>query len=493
MSINNEAPKATTHPDYDDSAPFLKAVRDCVVGPQKIKSPENKYIYLPNPSDLDTTSPGAISRYARLLCGAELESFTDDTRRELVGKMRINDTIIDIDSKLDYLIGDVDGDGTSMASAIELAVNNVVQVKLQFFVVDFKNGKKAGETPSKADVKITKPRAVIKQYARENLINWHFERVNGIMQPVFLQFMERTCEFNTSTGESDPVQKYLVLALDENGDYYQAKYSEGETLANAEKFHQSVGGKNLKHIPFAVACDEEIKVGELPIQAGFLSGIADATLHRYRVSANYKETQRLMGPTIFNKGWQLGDIEIFSEANNGRTFVATGAGAVNNMPNMVESTILSSASDMTDFQWYFEDSIKRIRALGGSANSQNVAMTATEAEISSAKQNALLNPLADNIEATMKRMIFWCGVLEGIYQVEDFDNVVDDIVIEMPRDFATPKLTVEEVDRYVALYLNSIMTREQVIEVLLKGGWLTGEIDELLAKQEEAPPVIIED
>lgn len=487
MADNKEKPIVAVHPDYSFSAPSLKAVRDCVIGSEAIT--KAGYIYLPHPSQIDPTSAEQQTRYTCYKNGAEFESFVDDTRRELLGKMRLSDTTIELPERLSYLVNNIDGDGMSFEAGIEFAVNNVLQTKFHALVVDYKGAPRQGETMTQQERLEMNPRAVINQYARENLVNWNFNRVNGVMQLAFAQFMEVIQEFDNNSGESTPVQHYLVLALDEDGYYYQAKFKEGESLLAADRDYPLVKGQRIKRLPVVFVSDEELSSDCLPLQIGFLWSIADLTLHRYRVSADYKETQRNIAPTIFTSGWKQGDVDIFKEANNNRSYVATGAGAVNNMPDGVTTDIISPSAEMGDYHWYFEDNTKKINAIGGNTNSSSVTMTATEAEIASAKQNALLNPLADNAEEAFTKAVFWCGVFEGLYNAEDFNNLTDDIVIELPRDFATPKLTVEEVGRYRELYIDGVLTREKLITTLLNGGWLTGDIKTLLSEIDEEPPI----
>ena len=174
------------------------------------------------------------------------------------------------------------------------------------------------------------------------------------------------------------------------------------------------------------------------------------------------------------------NIDIFKEANNGRSYIATGAGAVNNMPDGVTSEVLSCATEMGDFHWYFESNEKKIRSMGGDANTQNVAMTATEANITASKQNALLNTIADNAEQGFARIVAYCAMFEGLYQSDNIEQSLDDVIVELPRDFATPKLTETEVQEYRQDYLNGLISQSQYIEIMIKGGWRDREVETIL-------------
>lgn len=482
---------STTHPDYDLVKNDLQAIRDCVDGSEQVK--RGTYTYLPHPSQIDPDSREQEFRYKCYLYGAEFDGFPDDTRREMIGKMKISDTTIDLPEKLNYLINDSNGDGSSLQQAIEFAVNNVIQTKWHILIADVKGAPKSTEGMSRADVAALKVRTTIKQYTRENVVNWNFARVNGVMQLSYIKLLELSDDLSAENGTHNIVENYLVLALDEDGNYYQQTIQggSGEGVGEtSDRNYPRVGGKLLEWLPVVVMADETLSENKFPIQLGYLNSICLASLHRYRASADYKESQRNLAPTIMTSGWKQGDIDIFKEANNQRSYIATGAGAVNNMPEGVTSDVLSTDMAMEDYHWYFEYNEKKIRSMGGSANTQGVTMTATEADINASKQNALLNTIADNAEQSFKRAALYCGMFEGVYSLDDLESNLDDVVIELPRDFATPKLSVDETKVYLDMQLQGIISRDRLLEVLTKGGWLAAEIDELILESSEISPPI---
>mgnify|MGYP001947340372 CR=1 FL=1 len=481
--------RVTTHPDYPDAADDIKTIRDGIEGSQCVK--RAGYRYLPHPSQIDKDSKEQQIRYLEFLGGAEYDGFPDDTRRELLGKMRISNTNFEFNDRLEYIIQNADGDGMPLNASIEYAVNNVLQTKWHVLVVDTKNAPVGDAKLSKAERAQLKTRTNIKQYTRENVVNWNFSTVNDVMQLSYIELLQVSSDFDASSGTHDRVETYLIMALDENGDYYQQVKTFGGKTGEAtttEPDYPKIKGKPLKWLPVVILADEELPPYKMPNQLGYLSQIVTAALHRYRVSANYKEVQRNIAPTIMNSGWKDGDMDIFKEANNQRSYIATGAGAVNNMPEGVTSEVLSCAAEMSDFQWYFEYNEKKIRSMGGDANTQGVTMTATEADITASKQNALLNTIADNADQGFQRAVAYCGMFEGLYSPDDIESSLDDIVIELPRDFATPKLTDAEVQEYRQDYINGLITQEQYIKIMIKGGRRDGDIDEILAELEEAPP-----
>jgi hypothetical protein len=310
---------AITHPDYDLVKNDLQAIRDCVDGSEQVK--RKNYTYLPHPSQIDPTSTAQQVRYNCYLYGAEFDGFPDDTRREMLGKMKVNDSTLELPDKLDYLIDDSNGDGSSLSQAIEFAINNVIQTKWHILIADVKGAPESTEGMSRADAAALNVRTTIKQYTRENVVNWNFARVNGVMQLSYIKLLELSDDFSAESGTHNKVENYLILALDAEGNYYQQTITanKGDGVeSKSELNYPRVGGKLLGWLPIVVMADETLPENRLPIQLGYLNSICLASLHRYRVSADYKESQRNLAPTIMNSGWKQGDIDIFKEANNQR-------------------------------------------------------------------------------------------------------------------------------------------------------------------------------
>jgi hypothetical protein len=474
-----------THCDYDAYLTEIKKVRDCVEGAAKVK--RENYTYLPHPSQRDQNSAPAQQRYVEFLAGAEFDEQPGDTLQTMLGKMRINEAEFDLPGAIEYLERDADGDGQSLAASIEYAVSNVIQAKYQIVVADYMGLSGVDlESVSLADRQELNPRAALKHYNRESVVNWHFSRVNGRMQLSWICLLERGSEFDYSGMCHNEVLSYLILALDENGDYYQQKIVSGKGgREDGERVYIQVNGSPLKFIPLEIISDQEKPSGEMPKGTGFLSRICNASLHKYQESAVYKEVKRNLSPTLMTKGWKRGDMDTFKEIN-GRDYVATGGNQVNNLPMGVEYDILTLDDVTRPFEWYFEYCDKKILSMGGVAKQEAANMTATEADINAAEQNAKLKTIADNVEQCFERLLSYCAMFEGIIQPNTVQQM-DDIIVALPRDFATPKLTVEEVQTYMQMKSIGEMSPEEFDRQMKKGGWRSKDMN--ISEIEESPPV----
>lgn len=484
MSINVEQDKNLAEMQGD----VLK-IRTVIKGAPFVK--RNRRALLPSPNEVDSTSTQAVAQYDKYLAGAEFDEYTTRTLHSMIGKLNLDEFTPELDDKLSYLINDVDGDGCSLKALTESLASNVLAVKWHIAAVDYKGLQGiALDNVSRSDAEKLNPRAVIKQYPRESVVKAHFSTVNGKNQLSFIMLLEAGQVFNQSNYQLTDVKSYLILALDEDGNYYQQKVVQSDDggLVEGERDYQMVGNESLKFIPLEIVSDLEISHC-LPEELGFLNPIAELCLHRYNVSADYKEALRKFVPTTDVFGMTENDIEAF-EAANGRGYRATGQ---TNLWPTSDITIQTSSTEgsLESFENYDKSSKDKIRSIGGVIPEMSKGDTsATEAVINSAEQNATLNPLVSGIESAVKNLISYCAMFEGLVNQDDTDSYIDKIKFDMPRDFAkvTPNT---EAGRFVIEMINSrLMTKRQAIAKLIALGWHEGELDEIFDQVDGIEPDI---
>ena len=471
------------HDNFSDMIPHVEAVRDAVSGSIAVKN--KAYTYLPHPSQIDQHSASGQARYDTFIAGAEFDDIPAKTMRTMLGKMAFDKSTIELPPQLSYLIDDIDGDGLSFEGALRQASDNILQVKWHLLVSDYQ-GLSDVDTQelSLDDLDTINPRATIKQYTRDNVVNWSFDRINGAMQLTFIMVREVGTVFNQQSLEHTDIVSYLILALDEEGAYYQQKIVETSDsgIEYGERNYISVNGKSVPFIPVHIATDGEVPAGEMPLELGFLKGVTDLTYARYRVSAEYKEAMRNLPPTTYTSGWTDSDWETFKEIN-GRDYIVTGSGAVNNLPGEVSVDIVGANTELAGFERYFENNKKAIQAVGGVFSEDSTGnKTATQANMESAEQNAALVDTANGVEIAFTRAVEYCAM---------FENVTGDITIELNKEFDAVKLSVEEVREVQSLVLSGLITKEQAIKMLIGGGWLQGDaqtlIDEIMEESVAQP------
>lgn len=479
---------APTHPDYDKTAKELEKIRICMDGSLAVK--DAGYELLPHPSQIDQTSKEQVMRYIEYKANAEYQNDGQATKRQMLGKMRIDDTEIEFPDALNYLIQNVDGDGLGLKDAIKYSIGEVQEMGWHFLVSDFKGLSGVDLTQiSLADQMMLDPKAYAKQYSRDSLTNWAFRKINGTMQLSYLQFRELGTEFNPDTGLHTDIESYLILALDEEGNYYQQKKVYGSSGAGVgEKSYVTVSGMPLKWLPIAVVAGEPMPSGSLPKAMGFLHSIIDVSLQRYRMSAKYKETQTANIPTKWTKGWRENDLELFRTINK-RDYMVNGGYGTNNLPGDVEIGVSSASADMADFHWDFERYDKLVAKLGGTNETGNAgALTATEAAIIAGNQNALLESLATSAENAWRRIVSYCGMFMGLWKPDAVESALEQITIDLPRDFAKSKLTVDEVRVLLEMRMKSTISEAELHRQIKNGGWMIADVDAMLAELEQQAP-----
>ena len=467
--------------DYTLTLPLVTQIRTVIKGSPFVKA--DGCTYLPHPSSVDKDP----IRYDEFLANAEFDEFTAHTERVMIGRMKLDDLVFTPENRLSYLAQDVDKDGLSMRGLAESCCKNVMEVGFHILLCDYKGvlDLKEGELPSKQQIKDANPRPTIKQYARENLIDWSFARINGGRQFNYMLLTESREEVNPDTGERSDVTIYLKLGLDDVG-YFQQKIEQSTLEDNGgdwgEKRYIEVNGKPLKFIPVSIAADKEVN-GSLPTELGFLYSIGELALYRYRMSGKYKECLSNLLPTLHVTGVSKTDWEDF-ELINGRATVASGVFTPNIWSgDNVNFQLLESSQSLQQFLDFFEDNKNKVRALGGSFKTDNtVQRTATEVIAESESITAILSPIADNVESAIAWQIAYCAMFEGFIDQMSIADYVEIIEFSLNKEFAASKLTVDEIKALLDVHLSGLLPKSEFLKIMEIGGRTVSSAEELLSR-----------
>ena len=468
----------TAHANYTKTQAEVTAIRDAVAGQYAVKAKQRTY--LPHPTRGDTNTDDAKQLYSAFLAGAEFDEYPSNTLDANIGKLSLKSTQIELHDRLQYLESDCDGDGLSLIGLLTSCASNVMQVGYHVLVVDYKGLTDVDATQlSLADIQAIQPRATIKQYTRENVINWSFSRKNGVLQLDYIVLREVATDFDAGTMTHDAIESFIILALDEEGRYYQQKIVKG--LAGQEEGERNyvlVNGQPLTWLPVQIVSDETVS-GDLPMGFGILSPIVNLTYARYRMSAVYKATLAQLAPTIMTRGWSNGDMDLFQEVN-GRNYIVTGLGGVNNLPNSVEVEIVSSGVSLEPMERYFAENLEKIKQLGGVVSQTQANKTATQVETESADQKAQLDMIANAIESSVKQCLLYCGMFEGLWSPDSIEMQLDAIVLQLSREFTKVKMPIEQARMLLDLDLAGKLPEGALLELLHKGNLIDADIAELM-------------
>lgn len=472
--------------DYLLMAPNLKTVRDCIEGEPAIK--RSGRLYLKHPNMIDQSSNQQVARYGAYIDGAEFDEYPATTLASMLGQMSEGSIEFEAPDKLMQLEQDIDGDGMSLAGAAEVIYSNVLQVKFHILLAEYKGLANVDATAvTLADVKAQNPRAVVKMYNRESLIDWEFKRINGRTQLSLMVLVEESVErediFTKTT-----VKSFLVCALDNEGYYFQQKYvnNNGEAESEGEPVYiTDPQGQRLKWIPAEIVIDEEWPAGSLPRRPGFLYPTCMMALYRYRMSADYKESLRFMQPTTFTSGWKDGDKELFNTLND-RPHIAFGVGVANNLPEGVSVDIIGLGVQSEPYERYFESNDKRSRAVGAIINdpAEGADVTATKSVIDNKNSTAVMSMIVKNTEASLKRVMLYCGMFEGLWSKDNIEANIDQIKLTLPREFVAVTMGSEEIRSIRETYQDRAISMDEYQRKLVAGGFTIGDIDQIRAELE---------
>jgi hypothetical protein len=474
----------------------LKKVRDALLGSPFIKREGEKYLVNPElaPDGKLNAEAREIKRkaYENFKLEAEFDDYPSLTERVMIGKLNLSDAAIDMPDKLEYLRASADGDGLSLTGLLENSVQNVLAAKWHILVVDYTAiGMTSLDTGSisMADLEAANPRAVIKEYPRESVYKAHYSVINGIKQLSLLALREVGSVIDPVTMEESEIESFLILGLTDEG-YFQRKITQSKDGAMEDTSNKPVliNGQSIPFIPAYVLSDEELTTGQLPRQLGFLSPIVDLCMARYNVSAKFKSALTKFVPTTYISGLTQDSYKATCSMNGGalRTngVVVLASDDNGNAPTV---DVKSSSGQLADFHAYFEESLERLRSLGAAVPDDNNKSTATKAKIDAGQQNAVLNPIVDNLEKMLKQVLSYAAMFEGLVPPDNIESFESQLSITLKRDFSSIKGTPEEMGMLVNLYATGLRTKEQVIYMTHALGYDTKEAEELLREIEAEP------
>lgn len=466
-----------THPSYNQTIDAVLAARDAVEGTPAIKNGPRASVYLPNPwADCNDSSD---DKYPSYKSRAEYDNFPARTESGYLGALNSTPANFeDIPADVQYLINDSDGDGLSLQESIEITQSNILEVKFHGLLADF-NG-----VTDIDDKVLTKAQAIqagikanIKQYPRESITDWSFANINGKNQLSYVKLSECVSQINTETFAREEVINQLVLALDEEGFYFQQqilKNSKGDDVFEERIYPENNGGR-MDFIPFEFCVDQKKESKTIPKALGILYPVCLKAISRYQVSADLKLALfNTASPTMWSSGWTQSNYESYKDMT-GNDKVKVGSNAHLPLPEGASAGYLQWDADSNALFEYMVRNEKEAKALGARFNTEDpkdeavgVAKIRTEEELSS-----LVN-IQSSIEESYKRVIEWC------YLFMSNNQEMPDFSITLNKEFNKVKLTPQERKSILDDFMGGLIDREEAYKQLKNGGILEEEVDVLL-------------
>lgn len=456
---------------YQQSKDCLDLMRDAYIGSPAVKSEEKRKTYL-TPSALNESwTYEEQVRYKRYVSRAEFDNIPSNTVNSLLGgAFRIAPTI-ELPAQLTMMEENADGDGLELQEMLKIATSELLQMEYVGLLAEYVGMSNLNvDEVSVTDSQSAQP--AIKLYTRENIIGWNFSRVNGKLQLSELRLKQ--CEElpKEETYETEEIDVYIVLALDENGYYYQKKYIGGSIDEWSEDYYPLKMGQRFDYIPFEFCIAGDYTKGHIPLKMGYVYDIAVKTIARYQTNADLKEALYFSGaPFTTSSGWDKQAQELYKEMT-GHDCIMALPGSHLPMPEGVTFDIKAWSGEGNAIFKYLTQNEAEIRALGGVFDTTDgeAQETATAASIKVAEKQGALTQIVGSVETSFIKVLGYCAEFVGGAES----------LIEMGREFSSSKITPQERDAIRNDYMQGLIGREEALAQLEKGGVLTKEAESII-------------
>jgi len=421
----------TTHPEYDNNLTKWRKVDNLVEA--------NVTQYLRNVGKSEKDAKRQIERQKEYEDGAVLDNFTLKTLTGLTGSAFLKPITVDLQSNLEYLADDVDGVGTTIEQQAKEAVDQDLRKGRFGLLADMPETE--GETTlASMENGSTVPR--ITRYHAENIINWNY-RLQGSAQKLDLVVLTEEVNNGVDKFSHDTELQYRVLALDEDGFYYQQIYS--AELEVTDPVYPRQAGSLMTEIPFFFigVADNTATVDASPIYP-----IAELNIGHFRNSADTEENSFVasqamlilaLSEQINAEQWRKDNPDGVRIGSRRGLNVGSGGNA---------SFIQAAESDKA--QKLMEMKKSQAVELGAQIIQPGTQITAETARIQQSVNHSTLSSIAKNVTSAYRDALTVCAGFLG----SDYDSS-----FKLNQDFYMSTLTAQDRAQWVSEIQQGITPR----------------------------------
>lgn len=384
-------------PALSDMLTQYDKIADCLAGEEAVKLAGEKYLPNPAPGDEDATK-----RYIGYQSRAVFYNVAQRTQQGLLGQIFSREPEIKVPSRLDILVADVDGSGTTAVQQAKQACGYNVAYSRAGLLVDMPDTKGAAITVAQLEAGDVRPTLAL--YDPKAIINWRVKK-RGAKSVLSLVVLYETYSedslldiFEPKTGE-----QWRVLRLDENDNYVMEVWRDGNVYSQV--LPTGPDGKPLNEIPFIFI---GVEANSPNIEHPAMYALCSLNLAHFRNSADQEEMLFICGQATpvasgLTSEWaeQYGDIKLGSRS-----------GVLLPVDGKFE---LVQADERSAISAEMEHKEKQMVALGAKLVEQKtVQRTATEASQDEAAEMSVLSAVAKNVGAAYKWAFEWAAYMMGL-------------------------------------------------------------------------------
>lgn len=401
-------PVSTPNKEYADNILKWQLVRDCDSGSTAVKEGKTKYLPMPNPDD---TSSENTARYKDYLKRANFVNFVASTKEGLLGMVFRKETKLELDSAIEYLKENIDGNGLSTDQMIKDVSGDVLLTGRYGLLSDYPP---APPGLTQAEVRGLGLAANIKSYPAESILSWRVESFGGASKLVSVVLVEPT-----EIATEDPFvfacvdyHRHLMLR---DGVYVQNLYNEhdeliiyttgemvdGEVELTADIIPKKSDGSTWDEITFQFigADNNDATVDKSP-----LYDIAEINISHYQNSADFEESSFMVGqPTPVFAG--LTQTWVDKNMKNG---VALGSRGGVILPEGGSGELLQADPNQMPEKGMERKEQQMIMIGARLIQDSTGNETAEAAKIRFGGQNSKISSLIVNVENGFKKSFDWC-------------------------------------------------------------------------------------
>lgn len=231
-------PVNSTHPDYQKALKAWQMCDDFIAGTRAVKAKGEQYLPRPNPDD---KTQEAQLRYKNYLARAVFYEYSSKTVNQYLGLAFKQDPTLELDERLQGMIGNADGIGTSLYHLAQkglkaLLTNGRFGVWVDYPIV---------QDPQKT-TQATEQQPKLIFYPAQSIINW---------QDNLIVLQESVQEKTDDPFVQETITQWRVLGLDDKGYYvevWRANANGGYQPIKERSYPINGKGKHWQVIPFQI-------------------------------------------------------------------------------------------------------------------------------------------------------------------------------------------------------------------------------------------------
>lgn len=484
----SQAVHLVCHPEYTYWKPEWSKLRDCISGQREIK--RKAEVYLPAMKGADGDD------YAIYLQRATFYNMVAQTLNGMLGQVFRRDPIIrNLPPKFKDAVTNFAKDQTGFVGFTKTVMGEQIGMGRFGVLVD-----------APATVTKDKPASYAVGYAAENIIDWRFESVNGVIQPTWVLLREFERENSGGPTRNNPwmnspktssearldrrreqearragkpipsrttegytyetIYRELLLTTDDNGAliYVQNVYKDDPNSQPIAQYIPRVRGKALDFIPFKFfGATSNVADCEKPP----ILDIADLNLSHYRTYAELEYGRLFTAlPVYYAPG---SDADGASEYHIGPNMVWEVPDG--STPGILEYT----GQGLKALETALADKERQIAAIGGRlmpGASKSVSESNNQTQLREANEQSLLLNVIQAAEAGMRQVVRWWLMWRDVPLAE-----TESLRYEINQDFLTTPIGAREIRAIQMLYQDGIIPVEVLFEFYRKAELVQSSMD----------------